>query len=514
MNPTNSIKSIAIVGAGVTGWTVAAALAHGLRGLGIEIFLVDDPDYREIDSYCETCLPASLSFFQILGINEQEFMIATQANYSLANHYQSWAYEGQNYFMPFSEHGFMLNRIEFPQYAISRHLQGDKTPYDAYSLGAVAARKGRFRTASSQVNSLYSTLSYGIQLNSEDYANYLMMVARRKGVKHIQAKIIQVLTDLQAGAIEALHLGCSSAETTVDKDGKLHADFYIDCTGLQSLLIEQTLKVPFISAEHELPANAVAYFVKPAHKVNNVSSSLRPDLHGWLATTHTQKQEQVEYYFHAGSANCNPIMETLRSFGDIEKSLQFRPLKIGRCENFWHKNCIAIGEASGNLNNFIVSKSHLVQSAVLRVLSLFPGSLEANYQQREYNRLTHLELDHIEDLHRLHYYLPNPKDSEFWSSAKASVVSERLEHKLQTFKQRGIIPFYEGETLSSGIWISLLLGSGYWPQRHDPMVLNIESSWINQQLTKMQKMIGEAANAMPTIGDYLSKSVGNQKIQA
>lgn len=514
MIPANPIKSIAIVGAGVTGWTVAAGLAQGLRGLGVDIFLVDDPDYREIDSYCETCLPASFSFFQMLGINEQDFIAATQANYSLATHYQSWAYEGQDYFMPFSEHGFMLNRIEFPQYAIFQHLRGDKTPYDAYSLSSAAARKGKFRPASTQANSLFSTLSYGLQLNNEEYASYLSIIARRAGVKHIQAKIIQVFTDSQTGEIQSLHLDHSSENINVDTDGKLYADFYIDCSGLHGLLIEQALKVPFISAEDEFAANAVASFVKPNHRVDNVSTSLTPETHGWLATTTTRKQTQVEYYFQSGSASCSQVIEGLGRFGSVEKTLQFRPLKPGKRESFWYKNCVAIGESSKNPGNFLVGKSHLTQSAILRVLSLFPVSTDSCYQQQEYNRLTHLELDHISDLHRLHVYLCGTGDSAFWHSVKATQASKRLEYKLQAFKARGIIPFYEGETFSSGIWASLLLGSNYWPDRHDPMVLNIESSWINQQLNKIQKMIVEAADVMPEIGDYLSRFTNHQKIHA
>lgn len=509
----NKVKTIAIVGAGMTGWTVAAGLAKGLSGLGINILVVDDPDYREIDTYCESCLPASISFFQMLGTTQREVLTLMQANYSLANHYQSWAFEGQDYFMPYIDHGFMLNRIEFPQYVFNRHLQGKKINFEDFSLSAVAARLGKFRPASSQENSLYSTLSYGIQLNTESYTRYLKDVACAAGVKHIQAKIIRVLVDDEAGTIDSLVLDNSPA-SLIDADGKLKADLYIDCTGQQSLLAEQSLNWTYISAEKEMPANASAFFVKPGFRDNKVSTNLKPESHGWLATLQTQEQRQVEYFFQSGATTNNHIIQTLGRYGDIEKTLNFRPLKPGRLTDFWSKNCLAIGESAMNVGSFVVGKTHLVQSAVFRLIALFPQSLDMLGQQQEFNRLTHLELDHITDFHHLHYYLCNSQTSDFWQQAKEADVSERLSYKLRAFKQRGIIPFYEGETFSAGIWTSLLVGAGYWPERHDPMVLNIDDQWIDQQLLKIKSLTTQAANAMPSVNEYMDKVSEKQKIQA
>jgi tryptophan halogenase len=167
-----------------------------------------------------------------------------------------------------------------------------------------------------------------------------------------------------------------------------------------------------------------------------------------------------------------------------------------------------------NIGSFVAGKSHLVQSAVFRLITLFPQSLEMHWQQQEFNRLTHLELDHIGDFHRLHYYLCNTQASDFWRQAKKAVLSDRLDYKLKAFKQRGVIPFYEGETFDSAIWTSLLVGAGYWPERHDPMVLNIDDQWIEQQLLKMKSLITQAANAMPDMDEFLEKFAEKQKIQA
>src|SRR6187402_496986 len=118
------IKRIAIVGGGMTGWTVAAALANGVRGMAIDIVLIDSSQQTETDLQCEATTPACVAFHQWLGIAEKEIVAGTGASFLLATQFNGWADRQQNYFMPFSDHGFMLNRIEFPQYAIGCYLRG------------------------------------------------------------------------------------------------------------------------------------------------------------------------------------------------------------------------------------------------------------------------------------------------------------------------------------------------------------------------------------------------------
>jgi tryptophan halogenase len=141
---------------------------------------------------------------------------------------------------------------------------------------------------------------------------------------------------------------------------------------------------------------------------------------------------------------------------------------------------------------------------MLRLISLFPKQINAVFNPLEYNRLTHLEYDHIEDFHVLHYQLAN-HGTEYWQQVAKATLSDRLIYKLELFKDRGLVAFYEGETFSSGVWTSLLLGNGFWPHRHDPLVFSMDSEWIDQQLKKMKKMIHSAADAMPAQKDYLIK---------
>ena len=62
------VRSVIIVGGGVTGWTAAACIAHALRGQELKITVLDDgsPDHLQ----AMASLPITLAFHQRLGIDE------------------------------------------------------------------------------------------------------------------------------------------------------------------------------------------------------------------------------------------------------------------------------------------------------------------------------------------------------------------------------------------------------------------------------------------------------------
>lgn len=499
------IQRIAILGGGMTGWTVAAALANGLRGMGIEIVLIDSAQQTETDLHCEATTPACVAFHQWLGVAEKDLVARTGASFLLATQFNAWTDQQQQYFMPFSDHGFMLNRIGFPQYAIGCYLQGSSINFDDYSLAAVAAKAGRFCHPSGQESSLFSTLSYGLTVNTDAYANYLREFAVQAGVSLVAAEI-NALKLNNEGYIESITLGdirASATSACINSDGVMVADFYIDCTGVQGNIIDKALHVEWQSLIDQLPVTHVINHVQPLSSAQAVPShrELLTGAAGWIQNLCSQTHTGQQYFYHSGFTSA----EQARAAVGAAEYEPAKLISIGRRETFWHKNCVAIGESAGNLDVLGTGKLHLVQSAVLRFISLFPAQVSAGFNTAEYNRLTHLEYDHIQDFHVLHYQLAATQDTAYWQQLARVTLSDRLLHKLELFKKRGLVAFYEGETFSSGVWTSLLLGNGFWPQRYDPLIQSMDSRWIEQQLEKMKKMMRSAAEVMPTQSAYLLK---------
>lgn len=498
---SRAIKHIAIVGGGMTGWTVAAALVRGLRGLDIKIRVLDNHRYPAADAPIETTTPACVAFHDWLGISESQLMEATGASYILATRFNGWSHARQNYFMPFGDHGFMLNRIDFTQYATSCYLRGNALDYDDYSLSAMAAKAGKFCHPSKKGASIFSTLSYGLVLNPSEYTAYLRKFALSSGVEQSAADVTDIRVDAD-GYIESLGLLTDNEKST------LAADLFIDCTGIPGLLIEGKLNVHWDSfnadSDKHHPVSHQLSLVKGVDGAQDlpVARELEITSTGWLHKVTSQTTSVRQYYYHQGCTSPAQIESVIDAGYPIAQVLEVR---TGRRKNFWNKNCVAIGHSAANPDVVSIGKLHLVQSAVLRLLSVFPSRLDTTFNAAEYNRLTHLELDHIEDFHALHYHLAGTKAGEYWQAIARAKLSDRLTHKLELFRRQGIIPFYEGETFSAGVWASLLLGNGYWPQACTPLVDHQDQAWVTQQLERMKAVIASAVAQMPSHAGYLRR---------
>jgi len=93
------IKTIVIVGGGTSGWMTATSLATVLRGR-YEIRLVES-DEIGIVGVGEATIPMIQRFNKVVGIDEAEFLRATNGTFKLGIEFVNWGKLGDRYM-----HGF------------------------------------------------------------------------------------------------------------------------------------------------------------------------------------------------------------------------------------------------------------------------------------------------------------------------------------------------------------------------------------------------------------------------
>jgi tryptophan 7-halogenase len=144
--PRAPLSRVVIVGGGSAGWMTAAALAR-LVPAGTEVTLVESDELGTV-GVGEATIPPLLDFNAALGIDENEFVAATQGTFKLGIAFEDWGHVGNRYVHPFGKYGRSAHGISFHQIWLRQHLVGppaaDPGPFDHYAISIEAAARGRF----------------------------------------------------------------------------------------------------------------------------------------------------------------------------------------------------------------------------------------------------------------------------------------------------------------------------------------------------------------------------------
>lgn len=176
-----------------------------------------------------------------------------------------------------------------------------------------------------------------------------------------------------------------------------------------------------------------------------------------------------------------------------------RPLRFtaGIRHELWARNCVAIGLSAGFLEPLESTSIHLVQSAITRLLALFPDRDFDPMLAREFNRASRFEYERIRDFLILHYKATERDDSPFWRQCAQMEIPESLARRIALFRGNGSI-FRDADELFTEVgWLQVMLGQGIEPQRHHPLADTLDQSQLDEFLGNIRTLVGRAAGTLP-----------------
>ncbi|HJV43960.1 tryptophan halogenase family protein [Caulobacter sp.] len=477
-----TIRKVVIAGGGTAGWTAAAALARQLGPL-LDITLVESEDIGTV-GVGESTIPTARTFNAMLGIDEAQFMRATQATFKLGISFENWGEIGDRYIHSFGQVGKSTWMGGFHHFWMQARAQGFGGDLGDYCLELKAAEGDRFFTGDE------SPLNYAYHLDAGLYGQFLRRMAEADGVKRVEGKIASVRQRPSDGFVEALVMESGQA---------VEGDLFIDCTGFRGLLIEQTLKAGYEDWSHWLPTNsALAVQTRSTEPAKPYTRAIAHRA-GW------RWKIPLQHRVGNGLVYCNEHMsddEALAMLTDeIEGETLIPPRLIryrtGRRRKTWDKNVVAMGLSSGFVEPLESTSIHLIMIGVTRLMQLFPfGGISQAVVDR-YNRQADDELEKIRDFIILHYKATERTDSPFWDRVREMEIPDSLAQRIELFRQSAQVYQAPGELFQVDSWLQVLLGQRVAPLTYHHMGRLMPPQQLKQALDDLKRNIAGAVVRLP-----------------
>ncbi len=495
----DAIRRVAIVGGGTAGWMAAAGLARVMGAVpGLRIELVESDEIGTV-GVGESTIPQINLFNALLGIDEADFLRATNATFKLGIEFVDWTRVGERFVHPFGFYGIDMQGIEFHQHWLKAQTLGDPTPLGAYSICTVAGLRGRFAHPRHDLsNSPLARLGYAFQFDAGLYARYLRRLAEGWGVARREGRVVDVVRDGETGLVEAavLHGGA-----------RVEADLFIDCSGFRALLIEGAMGAGWEDWSHWLPCDRALAVACESGGGRLPLTRATARAAGWQWRIPLQHRTGNGYVYSSAHLSDDEAAATLLTNLDGVPLGEPKPLRFraGHRKRAWIGNVVALGLAGGFLEPLESTSIHLVQTAIARLLTLFPTRRFDRPEIDRFNAEMAGEYRDIRDFLVLHYHASERDDSAFWRDVRAVPPPEGLAYKLAMFRANGRIFREHNEVFTETSWLAVMAGKGIRPSGYHPAADTLPDAETLARLAHIREVVDETANSMPRQDDHLRR---------
>lgn len=489
------IERVVIVGGGTSGW-ISAALISKVFGRTLKITLIESDQIGTI-GVGEATIPPLLKLNRVLGLNEAKFVAETQGSFKLGIEFENWTRIGERYMHTFGGLGKDTRFCDFP--SLWRRSLDGKNGADLwdYSLNYQAAHQNKFAKIPKDKRMGLGNLAYAYHFDAGLYAKFLRQYSERLGVARIEGKIDQVNQNKETGYIESLHL---------DNGQVVEGDFFIDCSGMRSLLIHGAMGVDFEDWGDWLPCDrAVTVQSKnvgppPPYTVSSAQVA------GW------QWRIPLQHRTGNGLVHSSKYLSEDEARELLLKNLEGEPIGEPRFINFrtgmrkeqWHKNCVAVGLAGGFIEPLESTSIHFIQRAVFKLLDKFPRNGIKEEEVKQFNTEFAREFYNVRDFIILHYHL-NDREEEFWVKCREMEIPDSLHHKIETFRKTGKV-FRDPDVLfTHQSWYQVMVGQGVVPEDYHPFADTTSEEELDAMLLKLKGNINELVSKLPTHQQFINR---------
>ncbi len=496
------IRSFAVVGGGTAGWSAAAILANTYGAKDVTVTLIESPTHAPV-GVGEATVPAIANVHNELGIDEVEFFRRTNATFKLGIRFDEWANKGTSFFHPFSDFGVKIGPASFASCWFRAGVDAATPDLTEFSLCSALAKSGRFSIPDNGSENPLAWYGYAYHFDATLYAQFLREYSQKRGVEWVSATVEGVSQNPQSGMIESLQL---------DNGRRIKADFFVDCTGFSSRLLNGVYHEPFEDWSKWLPCDR-AWVMQteqgstiPPFTVSKALSN------GWRWKIPLRNRVGNGYVFSSAYQSEEDALVEFEKEVTENRTTEPRLIRFstGMRPRFWVSNCAAVGLSSGFLEPLESTSISLMHTGIAKIIAHLPDLHLLDEARARANELNRMEFERVRDFIILHYISSKRSDSLFWRDRRVSSVPTELQNKIAAFQSTGDILSFEMESFRDPSWHAMYAGFGYLPQNFSPDVVNVPPELVQRAMDGCKRAIDAAVIHAPEHKAFLQEMLGSE----
>lgn len=408
------INDIVIVGGGSAGWMTAAAIAHVLPE--IKLTLIESPE-TPIIGVGESTLGHFNEYLALLEMkDDKEWMPLCDATLKNSIQFTDFSKKGSVFQYPFGYpispqeqsisdlHTYFLLKSRFP----NEIKPEDFARFFCYNTHLAEQRRQPPPDEDpANLDAFDPVQDVAYHIDAILFGQTLKKIFC-DNVTHIVAHIQDVIVD-ENGIKELKY-----------EDQTLSADFYIDCTGFKSMLIEDALEEPFIrfkGLQNDTAITARIPFKDDQERENMPAfTDCKALSSGWLWNIPTWKRRGSGYVFSSKFQDKEDAELEFRRENDWSGDVRVIDIKHGYHENSIVKNCMAVGLSHSFIEPLESTALYMTHEAICHFVRLLKSSnCYLNALEKDALKVQSRELTlSMANFVLFHYLLSRRDDSEYW----------------------------------------------------------------------------------------------------
>ena len=516
---------IVIVGGGSAGWMSAAMLIKEYPDHDITV--IESPDVP-IVGVGESTINGLRQFCNYLDIDESHFLKFTDGSYKLSIKFTDFYKKDDGGFLyPFGIPSVAGTTYGLNDWLIKKYAYPD-TPItdfaESFSPQAVMCKNNKFfkNPNYSIMDSYDSDLGLAYHFDATKFGSWLRdEYSIPKGVIHIADTVTSIDSD-----------GSNITELTLTSGQKITADLFVDCTGFQSLLMEKTLKEPFISYSDMLPNNKawatqLPYQDKP--KELEPYTNCTAIGNGWVWNIPLWSRIGTGYVYSDKFISKEDALEEFKQYLQSDKmviprtkeevdNLKFKELtmRVGIHERTWVGNCVAIGLAAGFIEPLESNGLYTIHQFLFELIRALSRGYPTEWDKQAYNYATFKMFNEFAEFVAIHYSLSRRDDTPYWKESMMKDYFSTAKKSPSTFDQIVDNRAFTHNSPITGGYAWIQAGMNYFPldsisarlgEMETPNDYKIFYSTQIDYLDNRKKYWESIIDSQPTLYEYLRDNI-------